>query len=510
MTIPASRIVTINPAVISTGGNPLVLNALYLTENLAMPTNKVFNFVSLAAVGAFFGKSSAEYAQAIIYFAGYVNSSLKPTGMLFAPYNAAAREGFLVGGSLAGLTLTQLQALSPGTIILSVGGVVETSASIDLSGATSFSNAAALILAGFTTPPFTVAYDAIKSAFVFTATGSAGPSSTITFATGTLSTGVKLTQATGAFLSQGDAADTPASAMSTAVSLTQNFASFVTMWEPTITDKENFAVWVNGTNNRYLYLAWDSDSNASVQGNQTNFGYVALQAAYNGVMCLSGDPALALATGTTLAALALNLASFVAGMIASINFNQPDGRITAAFRQSGSIQPTCADDVTSQNLLANGYSYYGTYATAAQNFIFLYNGQLPGEWLWMDSYVNQIYLNAQFQVVLLSLLTTLAGSAPYTPTGYALIRAAMQGPITQAISFGSIRIGVELSAEQIQEVNTAAGVDAASEIQTKGYYLQILDPGAQARGNRQSPIINFWYADGGAIQQITIASIDIL
>jgi len=40
--------------------------------------------------------------------------------------------------------------------------------------------------------------------------------------------------------------------------------------------------------------------------------------------------------------------------------------------------------------------------------------------------------------------------------------------------------------------------------------LQVLDPGAQVRGNRGTPVINFWYTDGGAVQQITLASIDIL
>jgi hypothetical protein len=83
-------------------------------------------------------------------------------------------------------------------------------------------------------------------------------------------------------------------------------------------------------------------------------------------------------------------------------------------------------------------------------------------------------------------------------------------PINAALAFGTIRTGVTLSAAQISEVNLAAGVDAASVIQTAGYYLQILDPGAQVRGLRGSPIVNFWYSDGGAVQFINMASIDIL
>ena len=86
----------------------------------------------------------------------------------------------------------------------------------------------------------------------------------------------------------------------------------------------------------------------------------------------------------------------------------------------------------------------------------------------------------------------------------------MDTSINAALAFGAIRTGVTLSDEQISEVNQAAGVDAASVIQTAGNYLQILDPGAQVRGLRGSPIVNLWYADGDAVQTITMASIDIL
>ena len=92
MSIPASAFVKVNPGVVSGGGASLVLNALYLTENLLMPTGKVLSFASSAAVSAFFGPASAEYAQSLIYFLGYNNSTAKPSAMLFAAYNLAARS----------------------------------------------------------------------------------------------------------------------------------------------------------------------------------------------------------------------------------------------------------------------------------------------------------------------------------------------------------------------------------------------------------------------------------
>lgn len=507
MTIPASLIAQVNPAVLSAGGNPLVLNGLFLTQNTQMPTASVLNFASVSAVSNFFGPSSAEAAAAAIYFAGYSGSSIKPSGMLFAPYNLLARAAFLQGGSLAGLMLTQLQALT-GTVILTVDGTVETSASINLAAATSFSDAATLIEAGFTDPPFAVTWNAVNSAFVFTNT-TTGATSTITFATGTLSASLALTQITGAFLSQGAVLDTPTSAISNAVAVSQNWASFTTLFEPDLTDKELFGKWNSQQNNQFAYVAWDSDAQASTQGSTTCFGAVAAATGLTGCICLSGDPALAMANNTTLAALALNLACFVMGAIASVNFQTPNGRRSLAFLSAAGIQPTCADLQIAKNLVANGYSYYGSFATANQGFIFLYNGQITGPFLSAVRYINQIYLNSQFQLALLTLLTSV-GSVSYTPAGYGLIRAALLDPINAALSFGTIRTNVALSQLQQSEVNQAAGVNAASVIQTQGYYLQILDPGAEARAAGQTPIVNFWYTDGGDILQITMASIDIL
>ena len=53
-------------------------------------------------------------------------------------------------------------------------------------------------------------------------------------------------------------------------------------------------------------------------------------------------------------------------------------------------------------------------------------------------------------------------------------------------------------------------VIVSTTLEQQGYYLQILDPGAQVRGNRGTPVINFWYTDGGAVQKITVASIDVM
>lgn len=517
MTIPASAIAKINPGVVNAGGAGLVLNALYLTENLAMPTGQVLSFSSQAAVGAFFGLASAEYAQAGIYFAGYANSTLSPSAILFAAYNAAARAAFLVTGAFT--NLAQVTAIAPGILDLTVDGVALVSSSINLSGAASFTAAAILIAAAFTDGP-TVSWNPITSSFVFEST-TTGASSTISFGSGAIAAALLTTQATGAALSQGAIADTPTSAMNNAVAQSQNWASMVTMFEPDLATKELFAIWFTEQDDAYAWLAWDSDTQASVQNASEPFGVVAKAAKYDGVACIGGDPAILtyippgsssplIPAGTTLAQIVQNIASFVAGAIASINFGQTNGRTALAFLQQSGMFPSCANQQTASNLLANGYSFYGAYATRNQNFTFFYNGNMPGAFPWIDTFIDDIWMNDQFQVTLLTLLTSI-GSAAYNPNGYGLIRTALLGgPIAAALNFGAIRTGVVLSSTQIAEVNQAAGGNVAPLISTQGYYLQILDPGAVIRQERGTPILNFWYTDGGSIQQLAMNSDDLL
>lgn len=508
MAIPASDIVQVNPGVVGTGGNPLALNGVILTKSVLVPTASAISFASADSVSAFFGPSSDEYAVSQTYFLGFDNSTKKPGTLWFAPYvDTGGRAAWLQSGSLSSLSLTDLQALS-GTIIVTVDGVVKTSSSINFATATSFTDAATKITAGFTGTPLTATWNAVTSKFILTS-ATTGATSTMTFATGTLSASLKLTQATGAILSQGAVASTPSTAMDSVKAYTQNWVDFTTMWEPVTADKTAFAVWTNAQNQRFAYACWDTDAQAIVSGSTTCFGAVAKSNAYDGVVCVSGDANAAAAQGTTLAAMTRNLAVFALGTVASIDFDATNGRITGAFKHQSGLLPTVTDQQVAANLLENGYSFYGKYATANDQFNFFYNGQMSGKWKWLDTFVDQVYLNSQFQLALMSLLTSV-GSIPYNPQGYGLIRAAMLDPINSALNFGAIRTGVVMSEQQKAIVNQAAGLNVSDIIEKQGYYLQILDPGAQVRGNRGTPVINFWFCDGGAVQRIQLASVDIL
>lgn len=145
--IPASDLVNVTPGVLGAGGTGAALTGLCLTNSARIPVGPALSFSSPAAVGAYFGLSSAEYAWASTYFLGFNNGRLTPSSVLFAQYNTTAVPAYLRGASLAGVSLATLQGYN-GTISLTIDGNAVTSATINLAAASSFSNAASLIQTG--------------------------------------------------------------------------------------------------------------------------------------------------------------------------------------------------------------------------------------------------------------------------------------------------------------------------------------------------------------------------
>lgn len=345
----------------------------------------------------------------------------------------------------------------------------------------------------------TCTWDSVSGAFVI-ASNTSGVASTIGFpTTSTFSTNLLLTAATGAVISQGAVAGVPATFMPALVALTQNWCTFFTAFNPDASGNANkllFAEWNNAQNNRFIYAVDDKDITPTLSTNATtSLGNILDAGDYSGTIPLY-EPA------------DYHLASFVAGFIASVDFGQKNGRATLAFKGQQGLGISVTDATVATNLIANGYNFYGAWATANQQFLFMYPGSITGVFEWTDTYYGQVYLNQQLQLALVNLLTQI-NAIPYNQRGYALMRAAAQDPINQAISFGTIVPGIQLSQQQAATIQSTAPKGAAAIIQNVGYYLQILNPTPQIRQARGTPQCTLWYADGGSVQSISLASIVI-
>lgn len=490
--IPASAIVNVLPSVITAGGSGLDLVGLFLTTSAQAPTNTLLSFSSAGDVSTYFGPLSSEALAAADYFGGYTGSAIKPARLNFYRYVASAAAAFLRGANM-GLTLDQLKALS-GVLTVTVGSTAKTSANIDLSTATSFSNAASIITSAFTSPGFTVSYDSVSGGFVFT-TAATGAAATLTYASGTLSAGLGLTAAAGATLSQGADVVTPATAMAAVLALSTDWVSFSTVFEPQDSDKVVFAAWAHSKGSRYLYVPWGNPAAAVQENDTTSWGALMIAAGYGSIVPIF-DPTNG-----------LRIAAFLMGAIASIDFSRTNGRATMAFR-SGTVPPGVTNETIANNLSANGYNFIGSYATANDAFTFLYPGQVTGEFNWIDSWYSQVWMNNAFQLQLMTLLTSVP-QIPYNAEGYSMISASLQAVVVQALNFGAIRAGVTLSEQQKAEVNNLAGGDVAGTLEQQGFYIQVKDPGAQVRAQRGSPICTVFYCDGQSVQKITLASVQV-
>lgn len=562
--IPASAIVSVTPNVVSAGGTGLDLCGLFLTSSERVPMGAVVALTSAQAVADYFGPASAEYNAAVTYFNGSEGSPIKPGHVLFVQYPDAAVAAYLRGGDLSAMTLAALQAVT-GTITLTVDGVEVTSADLDLSTAVSFSTAAQLIedaianfdavvtadIAGTTMTvsavtsgtlavgqviegtgvtagtkivalgtgtggvgtydvdvsqtvasttisagPTTVEYDTVASAFVIRG-GTPGDGHTITAATDAGATALKLTTAEGAVTSQGADAGVPGTAMDAVIAETQNFATFTTLSEPVTDDCVAFAAWASAQNARYVYVLWDTDNAATVVPDTTSAGAL-IEANDYGSTC----PVYTKLNG-------VQVAAFLMGSVASIDFERTDGRTNLTFRTAAALQADVTSETIAANLQTNGYNYFGSYATANDEFRFFYPGSVTGPFLWLDSLVNEIWMTNAFQLALMGLLTNFT-SIPYNAQGRALVEAALADPIDAAVNFGAIQAGVTLSNAQIAQINEAAGnTEAADTVQSVGWYLQVADASPAVRAERGSPPINFWYTDGQSVQKIALNSLEV-
>lgn len=130
MPVPFSEVVQVNPAVISASGNAVDLNAVILSQSAYAPQDQVLDFASAPAAAAYFGAESPEAQIASGYFQAPDNAAATPGLLKFLGYAETAVSGFLLGESIASLTISELQALS-GTLSLTVAGTPYTSAQIN-------------------------------------------------------------------------------------------------------------------------------------------------------------------------------------------------------------------------------------------------------------------------------------------------------------------------------------------------------------------------------------------
>ena len=491
MAISASNIASVTPRVISSGGTDLDINGMFITQNDVIPVSEIaVSFIDPDSVGDYFGYESDEYSVASIYFAGYDNSFKKPTTIWYGRRIPSSTQAYLRGGVFTG-DLEDLTAVTDGALVIEISGTEYSISGVDLSEVTSYSDAAsviadALVAAGASV---TVDYSSLTEAFTIT-TEDVGSSMSVEYPStpeeGTdLAALLLLYESDGAEISAGVDGMTWAENVAAIKDITDNWVSFTTIYEADDDEALTIAQWAGNQGTEYLYVPWASSEDEAIALNEV------LEAAD--------------VSSTSYICLSLDIAAFVCSIGACIDWDRTNGVITYAFKsQSGLTADTTTNDEYNTRT-SNNIMMYGCFATRNDTFTHLYEGGMYGDYGYIDTYINAVWLYNKMQVAMMNGFTN-TGKAGYTDAGYAQAKAWLMDPINKAKKNGVIAPGLELSESQKSQLYREAGLDITAELDSNGYYLQIEDPGADARTNRESPTASIWYTYDGAFHHLDVAA----
>ncbi len=507
MPISASQIVEVSPQLLKPSGVDLEFNGLLLSESAEIPLDSILAFADPLDVANYFGGTSIEAELANIYFLGFTNSSTKPRILYISRYinnahgNIESFSAWLRGGEIQ-ITLEHLKTLKNIPLNLEINNKSILLENLDFTATHSFSEAGKIIEMGIQAKDdlsadlaeVTVEYSSLFNAFRINTNSQQPETTSINFCSSELADLLSLTEAKGAVISKGSTSLSEFENMENILVKTQNWVNFTTTWLPSKNEVLGFASWASSKKTSYLYLYSDIDLQLLDANSKSTISYVLRE---ENLSAVAGQYA------------GVEYSVFLMSVAACIDWNSIQASITSAFKSQEGLKASVQKTSDAANLILQGMNFIGDYATRNDNFVFNYPGQMFGDYHWIDTYWNAIWLNNALQVALMNGLS-LSARTPYSEQGYTLIRAWMHEPINRALRNGVIEKGIALSELQKAQINREVGKNVSNEIYSSGYYIQIEDPGAQARENRESPLIKLWYSYGGSVNQLTVSSTAIV
>lgn len=483
--IPVDRIVKINPSAISAGNKTISLNGAIVTANAYYP---VKSYSSADLLATEYGEDSEIYKIALQYFKATTLSPKKPDTIIFVRFNSADTSAKLVGYTLKSKSLDDLKAIK-GTLSIEIDGVLN-SGSIDLSSATSWSNGAEIISKALS---ITCTFNSTLQSFIVSST-STGELSTINYATGDTADALGLSEDSGAVLDNATTADTGKSVVDRIFGYTRNFGGISHDSTIALDTIKLLASYVSSLDHNKWFVSAIEENKALIENSTGTFSEYLTTNNISDVTPIYGD--------SLVSAGAL-------GYAGSIDFSKSNGITTLEFRSFDGLPASVDKDEEAHALETNGYAYYGAFATATQEFTFMRNCRVTGEFESVVDYLTQLRLNNNLQNSIINGLVN-EGRVSYNPLGYHKIRLWCLDPINEMLNFGGIQTNITLSASQIQKINSLSDyADVATELYTKGYVLIIKDASPQVRSQGGSPEIDLFYTTGGTIRNINIASIEV-
>ena len=493
--ISIDKLIPVKDTVLNFAAKYMRLIGLYLTDNTQIPTSqRVLTFTSLKSVGEFFGYDSKEYFASINYFAGYDGSLTTPSSLNFARYVSETTKPEILGG-LVLAKLATIKAIVGSTFDIKLNGTTYSTGVLDLSTATSYSDVGNKIITALKTNNEDIATLAIvmtfnsnKNNYVLTINDTAETWEFDYCATTDLSLALSMTKATGAYLSNSIATQTPAQNMDAIVSFDKNWVSFAKLI--TLTDADQLALcnWAAERGTNYTYVLFTTDTTVlDINNNDNIIGQVNELNIKNIIKVFGG----------------IELAAFTMGVGACINYTQVNGVLTWAFKSQTGLAYTCNSDQEYDVLTAKGVNFYGNFSSKSDTYLFYQAGKISGDYVFIDNFYNQVWLSDALQnkAAVLFKNTRKIGNGD---VGYQQIRSTIGLVMSYALINGVCQTNVEVSEEEAKALENILGFDISGDIYNNGFYLQIGNPTTENKVNRVAPDSNLFYTNNGAIQKLPI------
>jgi hypothetical protein len=481
MAISSDKYVRIVTA--AAGAESVPTQALHLrrfTDNPLIPYGAVLEFDQVSAI-AYFGADSKEAIDVNAYF-GYTSPApaSKASRIQFAAWPRTARVPTVYGAKLQS-SLVSLQAITSGSLTLSLGGGLEEFAGLDFSAAVTLADIASSIQTKLRTSistqfvGATVSFDAIRGAFVIA--GTVAEDAAVEVSTGTTAAALGLIGSS-AIYSNGSAAKSTLQAYIAALELSDNYGPASFRWpagySPDLeADVIPLAQFVAGENCVHR-LDW------AVPRTQRSAWMAAVAGiGYNSWNDVSdGNPVEIMPSAIT----------------AATNFARRNGAVGYMYRQNGALTATVDDTMLASELDQLKINYIGRTMSAGASIDFYQQGVLTGgasDLSALNVQANEMWLKARCKAALLNLQLN-SGILSADIDGEGAIYAVLSGgPIGEALFNGVISVGKRLTTLQQQAIYEITGDPLASiQVETTGWWLEV-----RAQGNAAQYTLVYAVAD---------------
>ena len=293
-----SRLITTSVNLAAAGASAQNTSQLLVlgTSTVIDTTERYRTYSSLGEVASDFGTSAEEYLAAVLWF----EQQPQPTSLLIGRWANTTAAAYLRGGSLSAAeqSMSVWNPITTGAFDITVDGTLKHMVGMNFSAALNMNGVAAIIQAELTSLsiPATITWNSNYGRFELTTT-TTGTGATVTFAStpgsGTdISAMAGLTAATGAYLAQGQAAE---SALNCVILFDNNYGQSwyaVVVLDAVDNDHTVIAPYIEGSVNRHFYGVATQEAGVLNASDTTSIPYLLKQGAFKhtGTQWSSSNP----------------------------------------------------------------------------------------------------------------------------------------------------------------------------------------------------------------------------